>query len=334
MRQPLIPVDESVRSNFVPVNDVPAYVKSGKYSKYIIFGNGKTGVDTIVNLMKNNNGVDQSQITWICSRDVWYFLRESLEDFYGTFQVFSTMASAKSVKECYLSFEQSGLIGRLDDSPPNGTIPDVFKGPIIGKKELDMIRTVQNVVRMGRATSILSNRISLDDGNLDFSPDDTLLVDCMVDNHYGYCFPEDIKIFEPGKINLGPLLAAFNVSLSAAHTAFLECSFDDDQSKNDRCYFLRGKHAGDHVECFIGAIYMQNKSIEALMKIKGGPKFLLNSRTNMNSPKHHKGGLLKMMWNFYGPKKMYKFDKELKKKVESKGYSDVDHCFGIETFCS
>jgi len=326
MREPLIPVHERV--SFVPVNDVPSSVTSGKYSNYIVFGNGKTGVDAIIQLL--DHGIDQSKITWVVSRDVWYLLRDAMADFYKVLPTFCKMASENSVKECFLMFEENGLVGRLD---PKGPHPEVFKGATIYAKELDLIRSIQNVVRMGRATSIEPNKIVLDRGSLEFSSDDTLLVDCMVDNLYGYRFSDDFAIFEPGRINLGPMLGVFNPSLSSAIIAFWECTMDgdDDESKNDCCYFLRGEYSDERAEMLIGGFYMEVKSNEALMKVKGGTKFLMNCRTNLNSPMHHKGGMLRLMWNFYGPQQLHKFGKALVEKVESKGYSDVNHCFGIET---
>jgi len=334
MREPLIPVHgETVRANFVPLNDVPSRVQSGKYQNYVVFGNGKSGVDAVINLLRNRD-IDQSQISWICSRDVWYFIRDEMKKFWHSSDIIMKMASANSVEECFLQYEKEGLMGRQDN--PDCRFPQVFKGPTIDKSEFDTIRTVENVIRMGRATSIESNgRIVFnDDRCLEFNPDSTLFVDCMVDNFYGYKFPSDLRIFEPNRINLGPVLAAFNVSLSAAHTAFLECNLETDQEKNDCCYFLRGDHADPVPENFIGMLYMQTKSVEKLIKIEGGQKFFMKSRTNLNSPQHHKGGTMKMMWKFYGPKQMHKFGSKLIKKIESKGFSDVDHCFGIESFNS
>jgi len=83
-------------------------------------------------------------------------------------------------------------------------------------QELKKMRSVQNIVRMGRATSIEAGKVILQEGVLDFTTDDTLLVDCMVTNLYGYDFDEDFTIFEPGKINMGPITSVFNVSMSAA----------------------------------------------------------------------------------------------------------------------
>merc|ERR1712238_596649 len=130
---------------------------------------GKTGTDAIINLLEEHQ-IEESQITWVISRDVWYFLRDAMEDFYHSFDIFRKMAEANSVV--------------------------------------------------------------CEKGSFDFSPDDTVLVDCMVDNLYGYNFKEDFQIFEPNRINLGPLTLVFNVSMSSAHIAFLECALDKKNNKN------------------------------------------------------------------------------------------------------
>ena len=76
---------------------------------------------------------------------------------------------------------------------------------------------------------------------------------------------------------------------------------------------------------------MQDKSTEALMKIPGGKKFVMNSRTNLNAPSHHKGGMCRLLWFLFGPDRAMAKSKKLTKKIESKGFSDLDHCFGVET---
>lgn len=104
------------------------------------------------------------------------------------------------------------------------------------------------------------------------------------------------------------------------------------KKKNSCCYFNRGeKFCQPNYENFIGQFYLQTKSTEAFMKISGGPNFFMNSRTNAAAPKHH-GGFLKFFWNMYGPNQYHKFSKKLIQKIESKGFNDLDHCFGSETF--
>jgi len=330
MREPLIPVHESV--NFVPVNDIPSSVKSGRYQKYIVFGNGKTGVDAITNLLLDQR-IDPSQITWVISRDVWYFLRDSMEDYFKSLIFFTKMTSAKSVKEGFLTYEADEVMVRLDPKRP---YPEVCKAAIIDSNDLVAIRSIQNVVRMGRAMSIEPNKIVLNSGSIEFSSHDTLLIDCMVesDGVYGYTFDESFTIFEPERINLGPLITLFNPSLSSAIIAFLECTIDenDDEAKNGCCFFLRGKEflAPSPVN-LLGSVYMDSKTKDALMKVKGGMKFFMKSRTNEFAPMHHKRWNRQFLWTMYGPKQLHKVPKALAKKVESKGYEDIDHCFGVET---
>ena len=323
MRDPLIPVDPEVY--FVPVNSISESVISGKFQNYIVFGNGKTGCDAVVHLI--NSGVDPSQISWVSPRDVWYFNREGLADFYKTFDVLKKMVDVKSMEEAFLSFEKDGLLHRIDPTRP---FPEVFKGPCMTTNEMKQMRDVRNIVRMGRATAIEAGKVILQEGTLDFTTEDTLLVDCMVNNLYGWDFDKDFTIFEPTKINLGPYLSLFNASMSAAQIAFLETKLKDDGSKNQKCYFLRGKeYASSDSGCLIGYIYMGLKSAEAIMKMKGGAKFFMTSRCNSQSPKHFKGGWWKFMWKGFG---MASFGKGLTKKIESNGYSDIDHCWGVESF--
>jgi len=230
--------------------------------------------------------------------------------------------------------EKNGLTARLNN-PDSTNVPQVFKGPTMDREELTLMKSIKNVIRMGRATSIEGDgKIVLEKGTIDFSTDDTLLIDCMVDNVYGYDFPESLNIFEPGRINLGPITFLFNVSASASHIAFLECALKDesDEAKNERCFFARGEYAQPTIQSFVGAFYLQTKTQEALSKtVPGGGKFMLTCRTNIAAPMHHKGGFMRLMWFLYGQRAIT-FSKKLYRKIESGGYKDIDHRFGIETF--
>jgi len=222
--------------------------------------------------------------------------------------------------------------GRLD--PKGQPFPKVFKGPTIDASELKIIQSMKNVIRMGRATSIGRDKILFGDrGSIDFESKSTLLVDCMVDNQYGYVYDENMQIFERDRINLGPITILFNPSMTSAQIAFLEAKLEkEDEKKNSCCYFLRGKDlCTPDPKNFVGAFYLQQKSTEAFMKISGAPKFMFNSRVNSAAPKHH-GGFLKFFWKMFGPSQFHKFGKQLVHKVESKGYNDLDQCFGAETF--
>lgn len=333
MRKPTIPVHEN--ASFIPVNALPESIESGKYQNYIFFGCGKTGADAVVHLLRQ--GVDPSNVTWIVSRDAWYWMRETLEDFYKCSKDFmmEPVLKSKSVEDVFLAFEAKGLLARLDHPDGPTAMPRVFKGPVMKREEMELMKSVRNVVRLGRAVSVEDDTIVLEKGILPYTAGDTLLVDCMVDGFYGYKFSKTMAVFEPGRIYLGPLICLFNASLSAAYIAFLESALgeDDDDSKNGCCYFLRGFSSDEMTspEAFIGSMYLQQKAFENLGKIKGGTKFLLTSRTSLAGPAHHEGGTLKFLWNIMGPNGLRKKGKQLVRKIESKGFADLDHCFGVET---
>jgi len=367
MREPLIPVHESIRSkNFASVNQLPQAVESGKFTKYIVFGAGKTGIDAVIYLL-HRCSIDQSNITWIISRDVWFLIRDGLfgasmeetDDSSATttserkkkpvpvktmvkFFQCMTGKDVNSIKECMLQMEKERIVARLPRDDEH--FPEVCKGPTIYWKEYEMLCTVQNVVRMGRATSISGNNVitfqkeretlkfstTSDDGD-----NNTLLIDCMVDNLYGYSdFDEKFTLFERDCINLGPLLALFNPSFSSALIAYLEAHFnDDDRKKNQCCFYLRGAKLLQVAtpSLLIGGIYLQQKTLETIIKYANGMNFIMNSRTNTVGVMHH-GGWLGTLWRIFGPTRLGKKGKRVVQKVESHGYNDLDHCFGIETF--
>jgi len=341
MRKPLIPVDETV--HFVPPNEIPTCAKSGKYTNYIVFGNGKSGIDSVVQLVRVE-GIDPSQITWVLGRDIWMIFREQVQDFFGTVRVIGAMESATTVTDSYLAWEAKGFVGRLND-PNRPDFPGWFKGALVDKSEFEVIQSIQTLVRRGRVKSVQSGKILFQnewENPLDFSPDTTLLVDCMINDFYGYEISKDFRIFEKEKINLGPFIAFFNVSLTSAMIAFLEANVqkgskgNDDQDKidarkNECCYFLRGSHSRAEPQALIGAYYMHIKSFQAFMKLKGGMKFLMTSRLNDGAPMHHKGGLWKILWEFYGPNQLYKVEALIVEKVESMEFSDLDHRFGLDS---
>mmetsp|Transcript_14028 Transcript_14028/g.32613 ORF Transcript_14028/g.32613 Transcript_14028/m.32613 type:complete len:595 (-) Transcript_14028:714-2498(-) len=338
MRKPLIPVDETVREDYVPPNEIPDRVSTGRYDRYVVFGCGKTGMDAIVYLI-NDRKIDPDRITWIVSRDLWFLRRDKLKDMWEAFQIFKRGFEADSVAEAFLGYERDGIFCRRD---PNGPAPTIIRGAIIDDTEIEAIRSVTDVVHGCHATAVSNDgRVVMEDDRKTFRFDvgTTLLIDCMVDNVtsdavLGYDFDENLEVFESDRINLGPLFNAYNPSLTSALVAFMECSKPDDDDLKNRCvFFLRGRYTKPTLGSFFGAYLMELKSTDAIFRnFKGAVKFLLNSRTNDLAPMHHKGGLLKFLWMMHGPAKLSALAPTVIEKAERRGWSDVDHAFGIETF--
>jgi len=320
--------------SFIPVNDIPNEIKSGgtgsKYQNFFVLGAGKTAADAIIHLL--TNGIDQSKITWIISRDVWFLLRDNVfkgDFFKAAVNFIKPLSEANSIKNVFLTYEEKGIIGRLQPKCPS--LPEVFKGATIYTESLRLLRSVANTVRLGRVTCVNDGEIILQRGKLNFSTKDTLFIDCMADNFYGYAsFDKDLTIFESNRINLGPIFSTFNISFSAAMMAHIESSFETNETKNGFCYFLRGKYLDDSPKSFVGMVYAQYKTFGALRRHKPSVKFLLKSRLNQMAPMHH-GGILKFLWAVYGPLQIPKVRDQLVNMIERKGFNDLDHCFGVES---
>lgn len=330
MRGPLFPIDDSI--HYVSVNELEDNIKSCNYKRYVIMGAGKTGSDAVIELLKN--GISQSEITWIISRDVWYVLRDGIfnvdDHWKGGQDLFKSILHGNSVIDVFLSLEKAGSVGRLQPTTNNGaSFPNIFRGPTINTDELDLLRSIKDTIRLGRITSITSNEIIFEKGTTTMEMNSTLFVDCMVDKLYGYeDFPDNFKFFEPGRINLGPMLALFNPSLTSAIVAYLEVTFNNDNIKNKFCFPLLGKYGKAIPDTLIGGIYAQSKQMLALSCYKPAIKFVLNSRTHLDAPMHH-GGMFKFIWALYGPMQMRKYSIKLIKKVENLSYYGLDHTFGI-----
>lgn len=151
-----------------------------------------------------------------------------------------------------------------------------------------MLRTVKTV-RMGHVQSIEEHQMILDKGEVSITSSDTLFVDCMAgDDLYGYgSLADDFEIFEPGRVNLGPILSVFNPSLSSAVIAYMEANIVDyDKTKNDFLYFLRG-HLKGNPQMFLGQLYGDFKTAMTLVELFPAFRtFYLGSRLNPMSPQH------------------------------------------------
>merc|ERR1712238_492983 len=244
MRKPLFPVHDNV--NYITVNDTMTATMSGEYTHYVVLGAGKTSLDAIIQLL--NNGIDQSFIKWVISRDVWYFIRDQIypkeKTHYENLSiVLDTLLAATSAKDFLLQMESLGKVARLD-SCSQQNFPTVMKGPQISSDDLSLLRTVKDIVRLGRVQAIgdggvmmfgsadKNNHEGLQEVHLSSDNSSTVFIDCMVDNFQWYSTPKEYKIFETKRINLGPLLAVFNPSFSAALIAYMESNISDDTTKN------------------------------------------------------------------------------------------------------
>ena len=130
--------------------------QSRKYSVKSEFIPKQEAVETITNLLVEQK-IHPSEITWVISRDMWYILRESMEEWHKMMKLFGeNLVSANSMKEGFRALEANGVVVRHN---PRRSFPEVCKSAIIDSNDLSGIRSIpkENVVRKGRVTSIEAN---------------------------------------------------------------------------------------------------------------------------------------------------------------------------------
>jgi hypothetical protein len=106
----------------------------------------------------------------------------------------------------------------------------MFRGTMLSARELESLRQIEHVVRLGRVRRIEAGRIVLERGETETGPD-VLHVDCTA---LGLNNAPATAIFQPGRIVLQQvrhLSPAFNAALAG----FVEANRDDDVDKNRLC---------------------------------------------------------------------------------------------------
>jgi len=199
---------------------------------FVVIGAGKTAIDTVVWLLEQE--VAPEAITWIRPRDPWLLNRrhcqptfEFFEQTIGGFAAeFEAARDATSVDDLFVRLEAAGLVRRVDPA----TTPTMYRCAIVSDGELELIRRVTRVVRMGRVTAIEPERIVLEGGTV---PTTTrhVHVDCTAD---GIPRRRPRPIFDADRI-VPQYVRRCSPTFSAAFVAHLEVTIDDDAQKNALC---------------------------------------------------------------------------------------------------
>jgi len=216
---------------FIPINGLTNLKKTP--DSYVIIGGGKTGIDACLWLLENQ--VDPNMITWIISRDSWFTDRQNTQPTSEHLKYFlndracqlEALEKAISISDLFKRLEKSGALLRLDKN----VMPKMYHGATISQIELEQLKRIKNVVRLGRVKQIEKDSIQLAQGNIAINPN-VVLVDCSANalNH-----SEMKPIFEKDMITIQSVRAG-QLVFSAAFIAHIEATFpDDDSKKNDFC---------------------------------------------------------------------------------------------------
>jgi NAD(P)-binding Rossmann-like domain len=199
--------------------------------RYAIIGAGKTAMD--VGLWLLNCGAAPEAITWVMPRDSWLVNRLSTqpgEEFFkesigGQAAQMECFANATDVDDLFARLEASDQMLRIY---PDHT-PSMFHFATMSKGEVQVLRRITNVVRLGHVQAIEADALVLDGGRVAIDAG-TLCIDCTA----SAVEPRAMQpIFQPGKIVL-QLVRAPLPTFSAAMIGYVEAHYSNDNKSDDQ----------------------------------------------------------------------------------------------------
>ncbi|HEY7934754.1 MAG TPA: NAD(P)-binding protein, partial [Solirubrobacteraceae bacterium] len=224
---PSFQVGENV--SLIPINDLVCLTEPG--SGYTILGAGKSATDACGWLLES--GVAPEAIRWIRPRDTWLIDRAVMQPLElvgslieGVSHQLESAAGAQDVAELFGRLEASGQLVRIDQTVE----PTMYRCATISQAEIQRVRQIENVVRLGRVLSISERQIVLEEGSI-ATDAKQIYVDCTAD---GAPRIKARTIFDGNRITPQPVRTCFP-GFNAALTAFVECAREEDVEKNRLC---------------------------------------------------------------------------------------------------
>ncbi len=198
-------------------------------ASYVIVGSGKTATDGIVWLLAN--GVPPDRIVWVRPRDPWMLNRAVVQPDPAVAlglaaDTMAAAADAESLDDLFLRLEAAGVMLRID----RDVVPTMAKTPTLGAWELDLLRSVEHVVRLGHVEHVTRREIVLDGGAVPLAPG-SLVVHCAAS---GLQYPPLVPVWGQDAIRLQTIRAGFPC-YCAALAGYVEATRDDDRERNRLC---------------------------------------------------------------------------------------------------
>ncbi|MFN8622998.1 MAG: NAD(P)/FAD-dependent oxidoreductase [Chloroflexota bacterium] len=215
----------------VPVGRLPA-VAAG-FAHFTVVGAGKTGMDACVWLLEQ--GAAPEQIRWIMPRDSWLLRRANFQPGAEHFAAFAKsiadqvtcVVEAEGVDDLFLRLEAAGELSRIDPT----VTPGAYHCAVLSDPEIELLRRIGDVVRLGRVRAIHADRLELERGTIDARAD-SCYIDCSA---AGIPTLPSTPIFAGRRIT-PQWMRTCQPTFSAAFIAHVEATFpDDDDRKNGVC---------------------------------------------------------------------------------------------------
>ncbi len=279
---PSYTIAEGVRRH--PLNDLPGITDVP--SAYVVVGGGKTGIDACLWLLEN--GVNPDLIKWIMPRDGWLIPRENTQpaDEFFTATIgaqarqMEAIAGASSINNLFERLEGAGVLCRIDET----VWPEMYHGATISKQELESLRRIKTIIRMGRVKHIEQDEITFEKGTLP-TDKDALYIDCSA---RAVPVTETFPVFDGDLITIQTVRTIQPV-FSGAFIAHVETAYDDERTKNDLCTVVPlPNNATDWIIVTAGLMmnqmrWSQDKELRAWIannRLDGFTRMVQNADTN------------------------------------------------------
>ena len=246
--RPRFSVGPSVR--LVPPNALPQLwqrqvgdaAQADRPRRFVVLGAGKTAMDAVIWLI--NAGADADSIQWVMPRDSWLVNRVTTQpapEFFnevigGQADQMEALAQATSTDDLFLRLEACGAVLRIHPEHK----PSMFHLATVAPGEVEVLRSVRNVIRLGRVQALHADHMLLDHGRVATQPG-TLFVDCTASAVEPRA-PQ--AVFQDAKIVL-QIVRLPQPAFSAALTAYVEAHFEGDKEKNRLCGSVPFPHTLD-----------------------------------------------------------------------------------------
>jgi hypothetical protein len=196
-----------------------------------VLGSGKTAADACIWLL--DNGVEADRIRWIRPRDAWFHDRrhfQPLDLVAGIIEGLALDAEAgalaSSISDLVERLESAGRLVRVDPSWP----ATMYRGTMLSSRELNAVRQIKDVVRLGRVRRIEADRVLLERGEAATRPE-VVHIDCAA---LGLNNAPGTPVFQPGRIVLQQV-RHLSPCFNAALIAYVEAHRTEDADKNRLC---------------------------------------------------------------------------------------------------
>lgn len=198
--------------------------------RYTIIGAGKTAIDTCLWLLEN--GVPADAIRWIKPSEAWLLNRAFAQGgelvdtlFEGLSLQVEAAAQASSMDDLFERLNASEQLLRVFED----VTPTVYRGATVSHGEIEQLRRIREVVRLGHVRRIEREAIVLDEGTIPAGAGD-LHVHCAA---RGLNPAPAVPIFAADCITLQPIRTGL-VPFNAALIGFVEATHQGDIAAQNR----------------------------------------------------------------------------------------------------